>query len=135
MTAGEPHPVPAHHAGTGGFMRGIWYSLRYVSPSIQWRLNPARFRVVVCSPVWAGKLAGPMRTYLQQAGKFPRLCGAAVSGAGGRQSRFFREMEQLGGQGDIPTLSLMHRQIDNGTYEHPLEIFVEMLQTSLIEAA
>lgn len=124
------------YAGTGGYMRGIWHALRGVSPPIQWRLNPARYRVVVvCSPVWAGKLAGPVRTYLQQAGRIPRLCGVAVSRAGGQQSRFFREMERLGGQGDIPALSLAQRHVADGTYEHPLEIFVEMLQTSLIEAA
>ncbi|MDP4006621.1 flavodoxin [Methylobacterium sp. NEAU K] len=127
-------PVP--YTGATGFMRGIWHSLRSVTPPIQHHLEPMRFQIVVlCSPVWGGKLAAPMRTYLRQAGKIPSLCGVAVSGVGGQQARFFREMEYLGSQADIPALSLTQRQVVSGAYERSVDIFVEMLHSSLIEAA
>jgi flavodoxin len=128
--------TPTSYAGPIGFAKGIWHSLRGVSPPIRRGLDPRRFRVVVvCSPVWAGRLAGPPRTYIRQAGKIQRLCGAAVSGAGGRQERFFREMERLGGQDGIPRLSLAQRQVAGGGFEGLLDAFVETIRGGYTAAA
>ena len=111
-------------------------SIRDATPPIRQRLDPRRFRaVVLCSPVWAGKLAGPARTYLGQAGKVPLLCGVAVSGSGGSQARFFRGMEQLGGRDGIPTLSIAQRQVRDGTFERLLDPFTETVRTQHNEAA
>lgn len=134
--------TPTSYAGTMGFAKAIWHSLRGASPPIRRRFDPARFRVLVlCSPVWAGKLPGPMRTYMRQAGKVQRMYGVAVSGAGGLQDRFFREMERLGGQDGIPSqdgiprLSLTQRQVTDGTFERLLDTFAETIRGGYTAAA
>lgn len=117
------------YAGPYGFLTGIWHSIRDASPPIRRRLDPRRFRsVVLCSPVWAGKLAGPARSYLRQLGKVPLLCGVAVSGSGGPQARFFREIERLAGRDGIPALSPAQCQVADGA-------FIETVQTLHAEAA
>lgn len=124
------------YAGPLGFMKGIWHSIRDATPPIRQRLDPRRFRaVVLCSPVWAGKLAGPARSYLRQVGKIPLICGVAVSGSGGLQARFFREMGRLAGRNAIPTLSLAQRQVADGAFERLLDPFIEMVRTRHAEAA
>lgn len=124
------------YAGPLGFVKGIWHSIRDATPPIRQRLDPRRFRaVILCSPVWAGKLAGPARTYMRQAGKVPLLCGVAVSGSGGPQARFFRGMEQLGGRDGIPSLSLAQRQVTDGAFERLLDPFIETVRNRHNEAA
>ncbi len=124
------------YAGPFGFLQGIWHSLRDAAPPIRRRLDPRRFRtVVLCSPVWAGKLAGPARTYLPQAAKVPLLCGVAVSGSGGPQARFFREMGRFAGRDGIPALSLAQRQVVDGAFERLLDPFIKTIRTRHAEAA
>ncbi|MGW5837891.1 flavodoxin family protein [Methylorubrum extorquens] len=124
------------YAGPLGFMKGIWHSIRDATPPIRQRLDPRRYRaVVLCSPVWAGKLAGPARTYLGQASKVPLLCGVAVSGSGGPQVGFFREMERLAGRDGIPVLSLAQRQVAHGAFKRLFGPFIETVWTRRIEAA
>ena len=48
------------YAGAAGFVRGLWHALRRIGPPIRKRFDPAPFKtVVLCSPVWAGRLPGP----------------------------------------------------------------------------
>ncbi len=71
------------YAGAAGFVRGLWHALRRIGPPIRKRFDPAPFKtVVLCSPVWAGRLPGPVRTYLQEAGR-RRTCSASPSRARG----------------------------------------------------
>lgn len=126
----------ASYAGTAGFVRGIWHALRRSGPPIRKHADPAQFKtVILCSPVWAGRLSAPMRTYLREAGTLPHLRGVAVSGSGGPQTSFFREMERISGRAGIPALSLSQRQIFTGAYHTALDGFVRTVRRAQDDAA
>ena len=124
------------YAGAAGYLRGLWQALRRSGPSIRTRFDPAQFRtVVLCAPVWAGRLPGPVRTYLQEAGASPLLLGVAVSGSGGAQAAFFREMEQISGCAGMPALSLTQREVLTGAYRASLDAFAQTARRARSEAA
>jgi hypothetical protein len=126
----------ASYVGTAGYMRGIWHTLRRSCPPIRKHSDPTQYKtVILCSPVWAGRLAGPIRTYLREAGALPHLLGVAVSGSGGPQTSFFREMEQISGRAGIPALSLSQRQIFTGAYHAALDGFVRTVRGARDDAA
>jgi len=56
--------------GIVGFIQGILDSLRKRRPAIKNtpEVAPAD-RVILCGPIWAGRIAGPIRTWLYQRGK------------------------------------------------------------------
>lgn len=124
------------YAGAAGFVRGLWHALRRIGPPIRKRFDPAPFKtVVLCSPVWAGRLPGPVRTYLQEAGAPPHLLGVAVSGSGGAQAAFFRDLEEISGCAGMPTLSLTQRQVLTGAYRPSLDAFAQTARRGLSDAA
>ncbi|MGH1570383.1 flavodoxin family protein [Methylobacterium sp. P31] len=117
------------YAGAAGYMRGIWHALRQIGPPVRRHFDPGQFKtVVLCSPVWAGRLSGPMRTYLREAGEMAHVFGVAVSGSGGPQTSFFREMERISGRAGIPALSLSQRQVLTGAYRPALDAFAQKVR-------
>jgi hypothetical protein len=56
--------------GIVGFIQGIFDSLRKRRPAIKNtpEVAPAD-RVILCGPIWAGRIAGPIRTWLHLHGK------------------------------------------------------------------
>lgn len=64
-------------------------------------------QVVLATPVWAGTLAPPLRTFIQKedlSGKRLALVASSMGGSPGKT--FVNLMAMLGLSGDIPTLSL-----------------------------
>lgn len=64
-------------------------------------------RVILATPVWAGTLAPPLRTFIQRedlAGKQLALVASSASGSPGKTFENLKAL--LGVTGDIPTLSL-----------------------------
>ncbi len=71
------------------------------------RLLPYRFRaedydtVILCTPVWAGSMTPPMRTFLSEQDLSGKRTGAVVSSGGGSTDRCVRQMKQAAGS-DFP---------------------------------
>ena len=86
----RPLLTSASYAGPGGFLRGIWDSLRRRTPDVTLDADPAAYRlVVVGAPIWAGKPAAPLRSFLSRHG--PR-------GEGGRRLLPVRQRRGLAGR-------------------------------------
>jgi hypothetical protein len=58
-----------------------------------------------------------------------------VSGSGGPQTSFFRELEQISGRAGIPALSLTQRQVFTGAYRSALDAFARKARRAWSEAA
>jgi hypothetical protein len=119
----------ADYAGGGGFFRGIWQSLRRGAPEITHGQDPKAYDLVVLgSPIWAGRLSGPMRAYLKRNAKqLPAVAAFCVSGSGAAYADAFEEIVALGGPTPSPTVCLAERDVRSEVLEAKLEPFLRAL--------
>lgn len=99
-------------AGFGGYLRSAWEALRQMPGDIvPPQHRPADYPFVVLgTPVWAGQISAPMRSYiLQQRGHFRRVGLFCTMGGSGGQ-RVLDAMADLCNK--LPVASLALRQSD-----------------------
>ena len=64
-------------------------------------------RVILATPVWAGTMAPPLRTFIQKEDLTGKQLALVASSMGGSPGRTFENIKALlGVTGDVPTLSL-----------------------------
>ena len=87
------------------------------------KFDPAEYDMVyIGTPVWAGKAASPVITYLKMnEGKFTNLKFFATAGSSGFESTF-KQMEKKSVK-PLKTLSLTTKQVKNDEYD--LDSFIE----------
>lgn len=128
-----PIVTPVPYRGMRGFARGLWDSLRHRRPQIAIAADPTQYRLVVVGcPVWAGRPAAPLHTFLRRYG--PRLRGLAafcVSGSGAAYDGVFAEIADLAGHRPLATLSLAEREVTSGEAATSLTAFAGVLREAL----
>jgi flavodoxin len=90
--------------------------------------HPEQFdRIIIGSPVWAGGMAPPVRSYLSNHqipdGKIAVFC---TSGGGGN-AKVLREMATLVGQSPIARLSLSQKDLESGALKDKIDAFTASL--------
>lgn len=125
----RPIRTSASYAGAGGFARGVWESLRRRAPDITLDADPGAYRmVVVGGPIWAGKPAAPLRSFLRRHGPRAKAVAAfCLSGSGGSYPAAFAEIEDLVGSPPVATLSLAQHDVMGGDYGRELDGFARAL--------
>ena len=126
----RPLLTSASYAGTGGFVRGVWDSLRRRGPEVSIDADPAAYRlVVVGAPIWAGKPAAPLRTFLRRHGPRAKAVAAfCLSGSGGPYPAAFAEIEDIVGSRLVATLSLAQNEVTGGDLGAVLDEFARELR-------
>lgn len=105
-------------AGPLGFLRSAYESIRRKQPAIRVaEKDPYDYATVVLgTPVWAGHMSAPMRSYLMR--HRDRLHRVALfctmGGSGGRQT--LDEMAVLCGKAPIAAVALSDAEIRDGNY-------------------
>jgi len=128
----DPIRSTASYAGVGGFLKGVWHSIRRHSPEVAWTEDPGRHTVIILgSPVWAGRLSGPMRSYLRRNRGLKGAVAAFCLSGSGSEASFFREVEQILGRAPVATLSLAQRDVVKGAFDDELQVFVEQVRAAL----
>lgn len=116
--------------GFFGWMRSGYEATMKIRPAIQpVEKDPADYDLVVLgTPVWAGTMASPMRTYIcQNRDKFKSVAFFCTQGAATEQ-KAFDDMADLCGMMPDATLSLQHAVVTKGKYREQLEEFVDILR-------
>jgi flavodoxin len=133
----EPVKPEASYAGRSGFVRGIWQSLLRLSPAVGCELDPADYSVVIIgSPVWAGRLSAPMRSYLKRfRGRTGAVAAFWVSGSGQDYSGVRSEIERLTGQALVATAGFNEREVLGNTAGPKLETLAQAIRARLPDAA
>lgn len=128
----EPILASGSYAGAAGFLRGVWQSLRRRTPPLGSAVDPAAYRlVVVGTPVWAGRPAAPVRSYLHRHGpRIRSLAAFCVSGSGAAYDAVFTDMEALSGRRPVATLSLAQRQVLGGAADAAVDGLVVRLRAA-----
>ena len=121
--------APGLWRGLGGYLQRIWLALRGLQVAIAPpREDPRDFdRVLLCSPVWAGHVSSPLRSYLiQMTGRLPEV--AFVLTSGGRQvAGAFAEMAQLAGKRPLAEVDISARDRRRQEVEGKLDAFLAKL--------
>jgi flavodoxin len=108
---------------------GYWRSAREalgkrLVPIAAAKRDPAAYDIVVLgTPVWAGALCSPMRSYIEaHKGAFKRVAFLATQGGSGAP-KVFASMSELCGQPPLATLALSDREIDRAQYRETMARF------------
>lgn len=129
----QPIVTPVSYRGMRGFARAVWDAVRHRRPQIAIAADPTRYDlVVVGGPVWAGRPAAPVRTFLRRYGPRVRsLAAFCVSGSGAAYHGVFDQIAELAGHRPMATLSLPERQVTSGEAGSALADFAVALNEKL----
>jgi hypothetical protein len=98
--------------------------------------DPAYSLVVIGSPVWAGRLSPPMRSYLQSLdGRIERTAAFWVSGSGAPYRSIGAEIARLTKRSPVATASFSQREVDRGVENAKLDSLARALRSPLLRAA
>ncbi len=92
------------------------------------KLDPAEYEaVVIGTPIWAGKMATPVRTYLaENTGKFKKTAFFCTMGSSGDE-KAFAEMGEIIGQKPVGTLALKTREVATNNFEKQTQEFADKI--------
>lgn len=118
-----------YRPGAFGFARGILDSLLALRPPVEGpRLGPGDDLLVIGAPVWAGRPAPPLRSWLAGRPALPARIGLFVTAGGSGSAGALEEMRRLlGGRPVAATLALREAEVRAGT-PAGLEAFVAELR-------
>jgi flavodoxin len=129
----EPIKCETPYGGGFGYLKAAFHSL--IGRDIT--ILPPKFRpsdydlVVVGGPIWAGRIAPPVRTYLQQYhGHFKNVAHFVTHG-GSSPARAFKQMEMIGGQPPIATVAIREKHVVQEQYELAVRQFADKLRKEL----
>ncbi|MCK9368314.1 MAG: hypothetical protein M0P72_14365 [Metallibacterium scheffleri] len=102
--------------GIAGYLRSGFEAVRAARPPLlESRHQPKHYRkVVIGTPVWAGHVASPVRSYLLRYATDLQHAGFFCSYGGSGADKVLTEMAGLVGHAAEATLALTDREIDAG---------------------
>lgn len=115
--------------GAAGYLRSGFEALTKGLPSIRTTRNPRSYELVVIgTPVWAGSISSPVRTYLYQHAKDFRsaACFCTMGGSGAEST--LREMSALCGAGVHPTFHATTSDVRKDRHRRELVAFTTKLR-------
>jgi flavodoxin len=125
----EPRP----RQGLPGVARALFDALtRRLPPLRPIHHEPAELDLLVLGgPVWAGRMAGPVRSYMAKFGRrAPRVAFFCTEGREGADQAF-AELEALGGRERAAALVVDATHLDAGAHRESLEAFTRTLREAL----
>lgn len=124
---------PRERRGLFGEIRALYDSLLRRSPVIEpASRDPARYELLLLGgPVWAGRIAAPVRTYARQYGaRAQRVAFFCTHDSDGAESAF-QELAQLCGRAPEAVLAVPAHALVSGAHELELRRFVAKALASL----
>ena len=116
-----------NYKGKIGYVRGGKDALsEKIIDLEQIKYDPSNYDIVYLgAPVWAGKSANPMISYIKKnEGKFNNVKFFATAGSSGFESTF-EQMEKFVGKAAQKTLALTTKEVKKGEYSAKMESFLE----------
>ncbi len=126
----------APRRGFGGVVRCLLDSWRGRCPAIRYAgPDPANFEaVVLVSPIWAARLAGPMRSFVTAHREaFREVVVVSLMGGKGHQGAV-AELAHLIGRAPLRNTAFKEREVQDGTFMVPLEAFAASVQHAVERA-
>jgi flavodoxin len=121
-------PRPRH--GFSGVVRALFDAVTKRQPALMdVQHDPASVDLLVLGgPIWAGRLASPVRAYATRFGKkAPRLAFFCTEGSEGAEAAF-AELEALTGHAGLAALAVDARHLDQAAHAQALRDFITRLE-------
>jgi flavodoxin len=83
--------------------------------------------IVIGTPLWAGHVSTPVRTYMHQQENFNNVAFFCTAGGVGFEGTF-KDMEELSGKSPLATLGVRAKEIKDGSYKSKVAEFVKKIQ-------
>lgn len=83
--------------------------------------------LVIGTPLWAGHVATPVRTYMQQQENFKEVAFFTTAGGSGYDGAF-QDMGELAGKSPLATLGVAEKEIKNGSYQSRVAEFAKKIR-------
>lgn len=122
--------VESNRMSAGGYLRCLLEAIAKGLPSMQTRHDPRDYdRVIIGTPVWAGTVASPVRSYLcLHHGKLPKLSFFATMGGRGAEA-VLAEMKLLCAAEDAPCFFATQAEVERDGARGKIDEFVRLLTT------
>lgn len=118
--------------GVGGYMRSVLEAAANGLPAIRTTRKPREYELVVLgTPVWAGTMSSPVRSYIfthPEQLKSARFF-AVMGGRGGDNA--VREMQMACGASEPSACVLTQREVERDLYQAKCESFIQALKREL----
>jgi flavodoxin len=117
-------------SGLFGLIRSGYEATRKILPAIKpVTRDPSQYGLVILgTPVWAGTMSSPMRSYITaHAAQFNSIALFSTHG-GDDEGRTFQDMVALCGKPPVATLSLKHEAVVQDDYEEKFVEFVTAIR-------
>jgi menaquinone-dependent protoporphyrinogen IX oxidase len=121
------------YQGGWGYFKAALHSLTGHKVAIQQpKITPHGYDlVIVAGPIWTGRIAPPVQTFLHQFRKDFRHIAFCVTRNASSPAKGFAHMEALSGTEPAATLALTAKEIAAGHYDRPVRDFVKTLKEAL----
>lgn len=130
-TGADIEEITEIHPRSGG--RGMWRALWDASLRRKSRIHPIKHDpadydlLVLGGPIWAGRLAAPVRTFAQRYGPQAKAVAFFCTEGGHGADAAFGDLQRLGGQRPIVTLAVDARHLSPADHRSDLGRFVAHL--------
>jgi flavodoxin len=116
-------------SGALGYVRSVIEAVAKGIPTVRTRRDPRDYDLVILgTPVWAGTMASPVRSYLvQNRDRLPQLAFFATMGGHGAE-QVLSELQTFCSAPDAPTLFATAHQVIRNDYRDELASFVDQLK-------
>ena len=123
----------ASYVGWLGYWRGAFHSLNDTKVPIEdAKISPAKYDlVIVGGPVWGGRIASPVRTYLRQHGSEFKSAAFFVTQGGAWPGISFKQMAAMSGKQPIATLSVSSGKLFRPSDDGAVRAFVDQIKSVL----
>lgn len=125
------------YKGIYGYFTGIVHALFRRKMPVHYQRDPKDFSLVILgSPVWAGHLSVPMRSYLnRERGRFRNVAAFWVSGSGRAYQSIKSEIEELTDCECAATATFSMQEVTDGTTEQKLREMSRSIDGLAIESS
>ena len=123
---------PPGRAGPMSYWRALWQAIMRAKPPIgPAAKDPAAYDLVIIgTPIWAFRLAPPVRSYASQyARQFKQVAFFCTEGGSGDQHAF-DELSRVCGKTPVATFVVTEKQLIEPAHREPLGNFVARLSTT-----
>ncbi|MBU6154556.1 MAG: hypothetical protein KGP28_09675 [Bdellovibrionales bacterium] len=132
----ELRPEASFHRRVTGYLKAIGHSLLKRTPKLQntGKKIASYELVIIGGPLWAGRIASPVRTFLREnRNEFKKVAFFVTQGGTSGGERVLRQMELDAGTSPVASLVVSERNLKGQPLKNAVQGFLDQLKDTLLK--